>query len=909
MPSPDPFGPLQDPLLEKVPVVCGHKVLDRVVLLERQGVGGMGIVYLGFDLELNDAVAVKFLRPSLALEVDTIERFQREARIAQRITHQNVVRVHGVDQRHGLHYLVMEYVDGETAPQRISRLGPMNEAEAIAVMHGAASGLAEAHRLGLVHRDVKPDNVLICRSGRVKVADLGLVRMARDAQGRSLIGNTSMIMGTPEFMPPEQWHTPNVRPSADVWALGATLQFLVTGAMPSSAFPGLELLGWSQHVDCLSLRRRRRDLSPRLHAVLERSTQRDPAARFADAGALQRALAEFEPVDETLLRDAGQRSTTTARLPTEEMLSRIKTRLGQPVAIVRKAPRARSQGRRRRTEAPVLPVLLGAIFLVSLVLVWSGVGQSASESAAESASAATTANDRARDGNVDPGKGKPPERPEVTPAAAERPAPKLQIELQDGERLTAGTVVEIVAETASNVLVTANGVAAVEAARNGSKWLWTAPSKPGSVNLRFDAVDAVGKKAQPVFRSVEVVAPQPGAVATRRWKQVAGRWYMACSAQGAARLEVRCGGAAPLDVLPSEAGDFEVPLPEALSPDLVIELVAIAADDTRSSTTLVTLGEVRPDPRLELLEPRVGVPLSGSHRVRIGVSYPFADLQLSVQDQPAQPVAGEAGVYETSIGFPAQGGLELTLAAACPGGAPVRKQMRVGADLHECSITTGIGLVVQPIPAGLVWLGPDELHTVREFLIKEPYWIGEDEVSRAQWAAAGQRLPEGQTADDLPVTGVTYAEAMAFCEWLTASERKAGRLPTGCIYSLPPEVWWEGACRGGNGAGQVLLGCEIPPHPRPTLERVGEGESNAYKLRHMHGNAAEWTLDYLQAPYDMHKNGSPPPVNPSGSLATVRGGAWTDFPDRLTANVRRVLLKKSTNSRIGLRVALLPERL
>ena len=212
---------LADRLLENVPVHDGFKVLEPCVLYARLGQGGMGAVYRGRHLNLDLDVAVKCLKPRMAEEDSSfVVRFQREARLAAAINHENLIQVFDVAHRHGVHYLIMEFVRGETARQRVQRKGALAESEATRIVLGAARGLAAAHARGVVHRDIKPDNIMVSAEGRVKVADLGIAKVAGNAETPSLTG-TGLVMGTPQYMSPEQARdTSKVGPASDVWSLG-----------------------------------------------------------------------------------------------------------------------------------------------------------------------------------------------------------------------------------------------------------------------------------------------------------------------------------------------------------------------------------------------------------------------------------------------------------------------------------------------------------------------------------------------------------------------------------------------------------------------------------------------------------------------------------------------------------------
>lgn len=283
---------LADPLLRDAPVVEGFKVLEPAVLYAKVGAGGMGAVYRGRHFKLDLDVAVKCLKPALLQEEgDFVKRFEREARLAASIAHQNVVRVMDVQERNGLHYLVMEFVRGETAAERVKRKGPLPEKEALAILYGVTAGLAAAHQKGIVHRDLKPENVMISLDGEVKLADLGLAKSQGGIDGRSISMAASQIMGTPQYMPPEQWETTDVTSAADIWALGATFFYLVTGRTGiSGAGTWQAVMKRVTEQPYPLLRQERPDLRPEVHALFERCVQRLPQDRFADARALLREL-------------------------------------------------------------------------------------------------------------------------------------------------------------------------------------------------------------------------------------------------------------------------------------------------------------------------------------------------------------------------------------------------------------------------------------------------------------------------------------------------------------------------------------------------------------------------------------------------------------------------------------------
>ncbi|TQM14107.1 Stk1 family PASTA domain-containing Ser/Thr kinase [Pseudonocardia kunmingensis] len=265
--------------------------------------GGMSAVYRGTDIRLDRPVAIKVMEPRLAADPAFRARFEREARSAARIDHPAVVDVHdqgehvsdtGHDSALGLGdgpllFLVMELVEGGTLRDVLRARGALGVPAAFAVMEPVLAGLAEAHRLGMVHRDVKPENVLISRTGEVKVADFGLVTAA--AQSRA--SSAGMIMGTVAYLSPEQVATGAADARSDVYAAGILLYELLTGAPPYTGDTAISVAYRHVNSDVPPPSQIAGDVPPELDALVLRATRRDPAARPADAAAL---LAELHRV-------------------------------------------------------------------------------------------------------------------------------------------------------------------------------------------------------------------------------------------------------------------------------------------------------------------------------------------------------------------------------------------------------------------------------------------------------------------------------------------------------------------------------------------------------------------------------------------------------------------------------------
>ncbi|HEX7123548.1 MAG TPA: serine/threonine-protein kinase, partial [Gemmatimonadaceae bacterium] len=257
--------------------------------LQRElGRGGMGVVYLARDVQLDRDVAIKVLPTHLAQNPAARERFLREARMAAGLSHPHIVPIHRVGEAGGFVFFVMSYVEGETLGQRLRTRGPLPPAEAARVLREVAWALAYAHGRGIVHRDVKPDNILLeAGTGRALVTDFGIAQGDADVA----ITDPGKVMGTAQFMSPEQAAGDAVDGRSDIYALGVVGYLAVSGRLPfeSSNLPALLLQQATEEP--LSVMRAAPGLPPALGAAIDRCLARDPDARFADGEALAEALA------------------------------------------------------------------------------------------------------------------------------------------------------------------------------------------------------------------------------------------------------------------------------------------------------------------------------------------------------------------------------------------------------------------------------------------------------------------------------------------------------------------------------------------------------------------------------------------------------------------------------------------
>jgi len=201
---------------------------NRYEVIEELGRGGMGKVYRVFDKKIEEEVALKLLKPEISADKKTIERFRNEIKFARKIAHRNVCRMYDLSEEEGTQYITMEYVPGEDLKSTIKRVGPLGAGKAIFIAKQVCEGLAEAHHLGVVHRDMKPSNIMIDKEGNAHVMDFGI---ARSVETKGITGEGVMI-GTPEYMSPEQAEAKETDHRSDIYSAGVILYEMVTGRVP-----------------------------------------------------------------------------------------------------------------------------------------------------------------------------------------------------------------------------------------------------------------------------------------------------------------------------------------------------------------------------------------------------------------------------------------------------------------------------------------------------------------------------------------------------------------------------------------------------------------------------------------------------------------------------------------------------
>ena len=331
-------------------MAVGDVIAGRYALQELVGAGGMSSVYRAHDELLDRHVALKILHPTYREDEDAVERFLREAQAVARLSHPNVVTVIDRGEEDGHQFIVFEYVDGVTLKDHLVRQGPLPVDEAVRIAIDVGEALAYAHGQGIVHRDVKPQNVILNGDGAAKVTDFGIARSVDVDKG---VTQTGTVVGTGDYIAPEQASGQPAVPGSDVYGLGCMLFELLTGSPPFSGTGFVDVAMQHIHAPVPSVRERRADVPPRLAAAVQRALAKDPADRFESMDAF---VAELR---------------ASLSQPQEEAATTVLPRAPAPPP-----PRAKPAPRRQPRRFPVAPVLAGLVIVagVAALLIFVGDG-------------------------------------------------------------------------------------------------------------------------------------------------------------------------------------------------------------------------------------------------------------------------------------------------------------------------------------------------------------------------------------------------------------------------------------------------------------------------------------------------------------------------------------------------------
>jgi len=374
--------------------MSGSTIANRYMLGDRLGSGGMSTVYQATDRVLERTVAVKVLAEHLSDDEKFVARFRREALAVAKLVHPNIVQVYDTGVDAGRHFIVMEYVEGRSGAQLLQRDGALEPATAVEIAAQACAGLEYAHRMGIIHRDVKPGNLMVIGGPAggppemtVKLADFGIARAAEQTR----LTQVGSVVGTAAYLSPEQSRGEEATPISDVYSLGVVTYQLLTARLPYEGHSLAELAIRRENERPLPPTSYEKNIPESLSAAVLRALENEPEERYVDAlaygAALRAGLAGIAPASEATTRIVDQRSTAATRVvPREPRTPTSPARAARPrrtsppprrpVAPAARPPRKRSRfSSFMRAVLAILMIAIVAGLIAAVILLATDAGQ------------------------------------------------------------------------------------------------------------------------------------------------------------------------------------------------------------------------------------------------------------------------------------------------------------------------------------------------------------------------------------------------------------------------------------------------------------------------------------------------------------------------------------------------------
>ena len=302
-------GPTKTLETPKEELTTGSTFAGRYQIIEELGKGGMGRVYKATDTRINEKVALKLIKPEIASDKKTLERFGNELRMARKITHKNIGKMFDINEEAGTHFITMEYVPGQDLKRLIRQSGNLAINTSISIAKQICDGLSEAHKTGVVHRDLKPSNIMIDREGHARIMDFGIARSLKEKG----ITGAGVMIGTPEYMSPEQAEAKEVDRQSDIYSLGVVLYEMTTGRLPFEGDTPLSVAMKHKGESPKNPKELNPQIPDDLAALILKCLEKDKESRYQTSGELREALDMIEEGLPTTDKDVPRKKSLTSK--------------------------------------------------------------------------------------------------------------------------------------------------------------------------------------------------------------------------------------------------------------------------------------------------------------------------------------------------------------------------------------------------------------------------------------------------------------------------------------------------------------------------------------------------------------------------------------------------------------------
>jgi formylglycine-generating enzyme required for sulfatase activity/serine/threonine protein kinase len=922
------------------------KVLGHFKLKSLLGEGSMGIVFEAQDIHLKRTVALKILRRRIVgtSDNDRVTMFLREARAAAAINHPNIVQIHEIANLQGWWCLAMEFLDAGNLHSLTKSSGSLPHNRFCSVFADAALGLNEAHDAGIIHRDVKPQNLMLTRKGRCKVTDFGLVKFD---DPNDLFHINSRAVGTPQYLAPEIMLRKPATGASDVYSLGCAMYFCLAGRPPyltsdrkeyynlhlNSPTPDVRALapGTPESIALLIMR-----------AMAKRPSERPTALQIAQTLTTEMAAAGID-LNSTLTGPMASGQFPAITLPDTQTTRTGHTPL-PPTVSASTAPSASNPAPSLPTlaamsdpaiEARNRKLLIGASALLAVSLsVLSGAVWMVTRTPAPAPKTTAT--------NADPALTAANQVQALLDEAAALAASVAQSSQEPGIAVPYAEFLQIKAQAEQEIrqgrpdraqnltgplLEKANALVLLDAQRQRALSVAKTANDAGNAATQAgahrEAVEQMSKASQSDAQAQRAYALGDFATAQTAWNNAATQYSLAQS-QAAAWTAFRDQRQSLAATMASANARLA---PQALqNAQSLLDQANQAAQKQDPSAAADLLRKASSSLDAAIATARLAKSQSDAQEAAQLQSKLSALLAAARQnDSPERGKAALASLDEL-----------LKLAPSHPDALQLQQKIKAYYTLKPGQTTTNsIKMALAYIPPGEFILGspvsePGRKDDERQHKVKitRPFFMGVTEVTQAQWfqvMGKDYKSPDGThpddlrgnrfLGDDLPADGISYQEAVDFCTRLSALENKKYRLPT--------EAEWEYAARAGSSeafnTGTALTsqqanidGYEPYPGVPRSLSRmkpllVGTFAPNAWGLKDMHGNVMEWTSDFYAA-YPVTDMTDPATTEFSGppeqAARVLRGGSWKHYASLARSANRSFYSPVLKANYIGFRIVL-----